>query len=546
MEKKNYIAEFYRNERKYENFFNLNSEEIEEKIKKVNSEINKLRRSLDTKVTELENIYLEGYSQAYTKTNKSYIICYNGSASSYKNERYRLPEGDYLGTDEDNDNEVDAEVKENTETLHVNKKNGIVNIVDGYCYPLGSAVIKKYKYSMGTVNKKISLKLIDTILVGILERTTQSSNKKYYSYDEWINAFRKINGTEFINTMYNIDRKMMSLTLEDVRYFATNVASFETVIKTCPENIVDSVLRHAIRVGATATAMPVYKILGITKEGYNMFVAQDLEVAMIELRPYIVDKERFNKTEQEWIELIRQAKSYEQDLDFYKISYDEPYYNNNSENNKIVMNQLLNLVCKIYATSSELQKGYSIGKLLDYVVAETINQGYTRIRHFLSELIDYLNMCNNMNIAPTYYSSYLKQTHDIAARNHRIILEEKQEEMFKNAYKDYKPWTNDDNYTIIAPECSHDLIKEGDSLNHCVGSYIRRVCTGECKILFMRLKDKIEESLITIEIRKSKDDDSYHVNQVKGMHNRKPSNAEIDAIQKFTKARKIEYKPTVY
>ena len=74
--------------------------------------------------------------------------------------------------------------------------------------------------------------------------------------------------------------------------------------------------------------------------------------------------------------------------------------------------------------------------------------------------------------------------------------------------------------------------KEGDTLNHCVASYIKRVIDGECLIYFLR-KDK-EESLITFEVRHNT------IVQVRGLHNRKPTENEQQALKEFAKYRKME------
>ena len=49
-------------------------------------------------------------------------------------------------------------------------------------------------------------------------------------------------------------------------------------------------------------------------------------------------------------------------------------------------------------------------------------------------------MCDTMNVKPTLYSSYLKQTHDILARNYKIHLDEEQEAAFAAQYEDFKDY----------------------------------------------------------------------------------------------------------
>ena len=59
----------------------------------------------------------------------------------------------------------------------------------------------------------------------------------------------------------------------------------------------------------------------------------------------------------------------------------------NFRNNK---GDLIRNLAYRYNDSSTLRKYYSLGKLINYVVNETINQGYNRINNYLDELRDYL------------------------------------------------------------------------------------------------------------------------------------------------------------
>ena len=125
-------------------------------------------------------------------------------------------------------------------------------------------------------------------------------------------------------------------------------------------------------------------------------------------------------------------KHYEEDLQFYNIDYSSGYYYGR---NGSLLETLLT-----YYVGEVFKNNYSFGKFSNYVINETINQGYNRIRDFIDELGDYLRMCKADDIKPTLYSSYLKQTHDITSRNHNVKVEQEKEEMFQSKYKDFKPY----------------------------------------------------------------------------------------------------------
>ena len=277
-------------------------------------------------------------------------------------------------------------------------------------------------------------------------------------------------------------------------------------------------------------ALPIYKIIGVSQETYNKAVERGTIRVLFDNREYINGSKNelygVNKTENEWFEIIDEMKSFEEDLQFYNIDYSNGYYY--SRDNKV---SLLNTILSNYAEEEVFKVNYSFGKFANYVINETINQGYNRIRDFINELRDYLRMCKQDNIKPTLYSSYLKQTHDITSRNHNVKVEKENEEMFQSRYKDFKPYRGK-KYIVVAPKNSNDLKKEGDTLNHCVASYIKRVIDGECLIYFLRI-DK-DESLITFEVRHN------DIVQVRGLHNRKPTEKEKQALIDFAKCRKME------
>lgn len=56
--------------------------------------------------------------------------------------------------------------------------------------------------------------------------------------------------------------------------------------------------------------------------------------------------------------------------------------------------------------------------------------------------------------------------------------------------------------TIVSPTIPNDLINEGLHMGHCVGTYVERYASGTSKIFFVRKKDDVEKSYVTIELNK--------------------------------------------
>ena len=123
-------------------------------------------------------------------------------------------------------------------------------------------------------------------------------------------------------------------------------------------------------------------------------------------------------------------------------------------------------------------------------------------------------------------------SHDVAKRNYQIVVTEKEEKAFAEAYKDAKEYKKG-KYAIVLPKTSNDIKAEGNSLNHCVASYIHRILKGECKILFMRHADKTDESFITVELRNG------NICQYKGKNNRSLTVEEKEFLKGY--AEEMEY-----
>ena len=70
----------------------------------------------------------------------------------------------------------------------------------------------------------------------------------------------------------------------------------------------------------------------------------------------------------------------------------------------------------------------------------------------------------------------------------------------RKVYKKLKKYTFSKGDFIIKPAQSPaELVKEGMSLHHCVGTYARYVSKGETAIFFIRKKETPDEPFYTLE-----------------------------------------------
>ena len=101
----------------------------------------------------------------------------------------------------------------------------------------------------------------------------------------------------------------------------------------------------------------------------------------------------------------------------------------------------------------------------------------------------------------------------------------------------------DDTYMIIPAGRCGELVTEGRTLHHCVGSsdfYMEKMADGKSWILFLRKKENLEKAYYTIEIRL--EDDT--ILQYYSEFNRKPDQATISKVlNKYKRSIKRQQKP---
>jgi hypothetical protein len=166
--------------------------------------------------------------------------------------------------------------------------------------------------------------------------------------------------------------------------------------------------------------------------------------------------------------------------------------------------------------------------LFDYLVradrVEALNFGSA-----LTTLRDLHNMSRGMGKTSfDKYPHYLKMVHDIVQRNFRTHQAVYEEATFKNMVNQDLEYVGL-GYKVLVPTETKDVKDEGNALNHCVASYIRRILEGTTQIVFLR--KEAEESLITIEVTGNR------IIQARGLNNRTPTAEEKNWIRLYAKAK---------
>ena len=213
------------------------------------------------------------------------------------------------------------------------------------------------------------------------------------------------------------------------------------------------------------------------------------------------------------------------------------YYNCNPKEFIIIEDERWN-ANKAHTNFKKLINEYHYNKsrllsYLDNLVAfeglGTLNNYGLNLKNLLEEIVDYNKMLSEISLRK--YEKYPKNfltVHAITCRNYnRLNKEYPVKDFSERVCLDYE--TEIDKYTFIYPKTPQDIKDEAIMQSNCVASYINNVLEGKCHIMFMRYKDKSDESLVTLEIRKDK------VVQQKGKFNRDTTEEENECIKKFEK-----------
>jgi len=225
---------------------------------------------------------------------------------------------------------------------------------------------------------------------------------------------------------------------------------------------------------------------------------------------------------------------YKENPNAYQIAYNLDYISLTPEN--------IYKVWSVYGWTFEVNKnivysyfnklindfGYSAKDLWLYLDRIKTFEAIEDMNFLIRELYDYANMMNQLSPKFDKYPRHFLTTHKIACRNYNRMKKEFPEELFKKRInKQYECSFGD--YIFIYPESTQDIKDEATMQNNCVASYIDKVIDGECHILFLRKKNKPDESLVTIEVRNN------HIVQARRRFNDDVTAEDQKAIDAFNK-----------
>ena len=115
---------------------------------------------------------------------------------------------------------------------------------------------------------------------------------------------------------------------------------------------------------------------------------------------------------------------------------------------------------------------------------------------------DYLTLAKRCELPAKKFPPSVKLAHDVMLKHFNEIGDVKYAEQFAEQATKNQQWEYQDEtlgFSLIVPKTIRELVEEGRTLRHCVGSYDRRVAKGETVILFLRQNHQLKKPLYTIE-----------------------------------------------
>ena len=177
-----------------------------------------------------------------------------------------------------------------------------------------------------------------------------------------------------------------------------------------------------------------------------------------------------------------------------------------------------------------LENGYDVTQLVKYIEYLQFVEGVPANDYLIRDIADYWEEAEKVSTNPSRYPRNFKTVKGRTSYHYGLNRDKYDEESFAQKVdkrSDRLEWTHCD-YTIVYPKMAEDIRTEGKDLSHCVASYVDNVIAGNTHIVFMRMKDKPEESLVTVQLSPT-----FKVLQARGYENRNLESPELDFLDKY-------------
>lgn len=167
------------------------------------------------------------------------------------------------------------------------------------------------------------------------------------------------------------------------------------------------------------------------------------------------------------------------------------------------------------------------------------------------DYMDYITFCTDLKYDLMnefiLFPRDLKHAHDEASKNVQIYKDKISAEKRRLKEIEFNAMASKlnelyglrhKNFIVMAPESAAELTNEGQTLHHCVSTYLDRIVAGRSIVLFIRKVDEPKTPYCTIEIIDN------HINQCRGKNNKNMSE-EVAGVLKKLRATKLQVKEAV-
>ena len=119
----------------------------------------------------------------------------------------------------------------------------------------------------------------------------------------------------------------------------------------------------------------------------------------------------------------------------------------------------------------------------------------------LNQIQNYLAYCEKIQKTPVKTANFIREY--VETRNDYLRYKEQYDarQLQENYEKHKKAWEfTYGNYTIVIPTCGEDIIREGQLMHHCVGTYVNRVVENITYICFVCKAASPNDCYITCQV----------------------------------------------
>lgn len=397
-----------------------------------------------------------------------------------------------------------------------------------FTFNLIEADIKEKKFYIKKISKRTQVKdvenkyILDVISTDIYETWFDAKNPK--------NTIIKKNGEEISLILSHLERSLSNIDIEKTFCKKNNNIFYDYFLNINSKTTLAKMIWNFI-------CFPQYEIIYNTyhsfkyligfnqkyfKEGTTPSEVMGLPKSIWNNLKYIIDLNLKENIYMVWDSVNFLVEKYKNKPDIV---------------NKIILTASQINLHKLNNFIELFELNYNMKSLLQYLTESIYTyQGISDKNEGFQLLYDYVHMCQLMDVSFEKYPKSLKLRHDLASKNLKIVLSDKEKremELILNK-EEYKQLTYEGKeYSVIQPISAQDIIEEGKSLHHCVGSYVDLVKNRKTMILFMRDKNNLNKSLITLEVR------GNVLRQYAGSSDRIPNEKEMKFIKKYCKEKHI-------